>query len=243
MVGSAIYVETAISAKLTWNMSALEAQVEGEDRGELTGRFRRMCHGTIPTIRSCREIQKKLKCGHLAWWRNFPYWALLSTTQSGPGYIENALREVEGPVKRCVWVNPPETGFPNQWLRYETSVDMVKSVAEYENVEALIILTAWAREARAHNHLRPSFQSALRTRQIFAKVVCHSPHLFIRWPLLAEKYRLLIWSTPDIDYSGPWFDMHWKDLPKEMENEARKATQHGVKLPPKKYFRQINKYH
>jgi len=236
-----IYVETAITAGMEWDVGELERLIDGREYGDRTNRYRKMYEGTLSLNKTCRRIQKKLGGGHLCEWKNHAYWGLLCSAKSGPEYTERALKTVKGGVQQYIWTHQREKGFEYYSARIDTTMDVVKAVAKYHNFDALLTLTAWAREAREHNILRPNYQSASYSRKVFARAVCNTPQLFIRWPLLAYYYKHLIWSFPVTKVSEPWFLMEWDELPGEMEIEEKNARQRGIKLPPKEIFDLVNK--
>ena len=241
LVGSALYVEIALSTDMEWRTSVIEKLIDQDRYEEPMGRYRKMLYGIIPSNKICKRIQKKLQCGDLIKWRNHPYWCLLCDSQSGHVYIEKALFTVKRSMRGYIWSEPDVVDAKDRSTRIEPTLEVVKGVAAFKNLYALITLTAWAREAREHHFLRPNYQCALYSRKIFAHVICNTPHLFVRWPLLAKYYKNFIWSFPDSKASEPWFDMEWNELIDEIELEEEKARSKRIKLPPKHYFRHFNK--
>ena len=85
------------------------------------------------------------------------------------------------------------------------------------------------------------YKWALATRYLFAKTICATPHLFIRWPLLALHYKNTLWDKPVcLRNKSQWFALKWSELLAEIENEEASARAIGTKLPPKTFFRQYN---
>ena len=70
MVGSALYVEIALSADMEWRTSVIEKLIDQDHYEESTGRYRKMLYGVIPSDKACKRIQKKLQCGDLIKWKN-----------------------------------------------------------------------------------------------------------------------------------------------------------------------------
>lgn len=239
LAGAACYVETAIKARV-WDWDRLELMIDQRDYGERTGKYRKWVEGTLPRISSCRKVQNVLKCRYVERWRNQPYWRLFCSDQCRPENIDLALQSIQGDMQRYIWSIWPEKGETFRSVRSVTGLENIKAVAEYNNFNALVALTAWAREAHDLNILKSAYQASFYSRNIFARAVCNSPHLFIRWPLLAEMYKNLIWSPLIDGVSIPWMHDKWDELQEEMATEERKARQRGVKLPPKRIFEQIN---
>ena len=244
MVGSAIYVDIAIAVNKEFGTTKLENLVNGRKLGDYTGQYRKMLQGIVPDPTSCKIIQKRTKGGcDLILWRDHPLWSLISQKQSTPDLIEKTLRLVNSSVKKYIWTYPPEAGYNRKSLRMDPSVSLIKTVAEFNNFDAFLILTAWAKEAHDHKLIRNSYQSAIHTRKLFPRVVCNTPQLFIRWPLLAEQYRKNIWTAPKSEVSEPWFSMRLDEIADEIDIEEKIARENGVNLPPKHIFRSVNKLH
>ena len=241
MIGSACVAHITL---LTYEKNVLDpTNRQGiRDLEAYYGQYSKMHQGTIPEEETCKSIEEEGESDSLWMWKNHPFWHLLFMEQYGPKIIENALRTVRGSMQRYIWTVPPEKGFEYYSARYDITIDNIKAVAKYWNFHALVTLTAWAREARANNILMTNYHSAFYSRKIFAQVICNTPQLFIRWPLLAEYYKKLIWVFPQSEVSEPWFNLEWDKLMDEMEIEEKKARNRGVKLTSKHIFRRINKY-
>ncbi len=241
LAGSACYAVIAI-ANREWDPDSLEDKLDLELQIEgSTGRYRKMLKGVLPEPPSCRRIQKEQKGGDILLWRNHAYWILLVHAQIGIADIENALRVVDGGMRRHIWAYSDDSERDSRPMRFDTNLKLIRAVAGYENFQSLVTLTAWAREARDQLKIKSSTQCAYYARSIFAKAVCSTPQLFIRWPLLAHRYKNLVWSFPGKQVNVPWLDMKLEDLENEMESEEKKARNRGIKLPPKEVFLEINK--
>jgi hypothetical protein len=240
LAGSACFAEVAVAAE-KWDDCALELLIDPDRWAGYTGIYRKMPKGTLPSDMVCRRVKEVLPNCNIQKWRDHPFWGLLR----GPGFnladVEHALRSIRSdPVRRSVWGNPPDRNQRNSFSRLVPELALIKDIFNCKQFDALIALTAWARETRALKQHSPAFQSAFFTKAIFAEVVCHTPHLFIRWPLLAEQYKQWIWSSPASDTSEAWFDMDWEYLLFEISVEEQKARQRGIKLPPHEIVTRIN---
>lgn len=240
LVGSACYVETALTMGGEWDPTALEYLVYGIDPSDCSGVYRRMYAGMVPFPSKLVITQKNMRGGHVLHWRNHPFWKLLVIGRIGDEAVNNALKGIEGSIERHVYVFPREGNRNLRVSRYEISADAMKSISEFGDFSALLVLTAWAREVRDSNILRMRSQTSIYTRKIFVHAVCNTPHLYIRWPLLAQRYCELFWTAPKSDVSQPWLGGEWGSLESEMETEAKKARMRGVKLPPKRVFDRVN---
>jgi hypothetical protein len=230
-----------------WNTTQLERAAYGKDGG-ITHAFKTMYQGSVPGTTTCKVINKGLnrysknrvnRCNTYAW-RNLAYWGLLNSDQPGSTYVGKALRHVNSGLKRYIWIDPPEKPAENPSSRFDLTLDLIEAVAEHKNFHALLTLTAWAREAIDMKIHRQHYHCARYSRKIFAHAVCTTPHLFIRWPLLAERYRDLIWTPPISDVSVPWFTIKWEELLEEIEREEELAREKNLPLPPKDLFEELN---
>lgn len=241
LAGSAIAIEAANAAEIIFDRISLVHEIEKRSNWKTTLNVEKMIKGTLPENDTCLKIQGLLNCNSLTYWKNHPFWPLLSKHHFEPKFVQLALESVKGDIQRYVWNIWPEEDEDFKSPRKETSLDLIKTVASFENISALIVLTAWAREARYSNILRPNYQASLYCRKIFARVICRTPHLFIRWPTLALRYKSLIWSFPESDVSVPWMKNRWEELYDEILEEEKLARGSEVNLPPKREFRRINK--
>jgi hypothetical protein len=250
LVGSACFVGSAITSGLEWNTTELEKIFENRMAGKYTGRYRKMLQGIVPSNSICKLIQKG-KNGELTKWRNHPYWMLLTNTFSDIDYLnlyQNSMYLNWASVYPQMFLCTNREFLSNDTYRYWEDTNYNEFSGHELSSEDLRFdlfarYTAWAREAREANYLQPMYQCGKITRLQFPKIVCNSPYLFIRWPLLAELYRNLIWTCPHFLRNTPWFDMQWKELVNEINIEEKIARDNGINLPPKNLFRRINKNH
>ena len=244
LCGSAIYAELAIACGGVWNRTELENLIDGKQYGEYTGRYRKMCNGTIPYETNCKNIQNQLevnqnhKCSIIKW-RELPLWRLLSFLQPDTEDIKYTLLTIKGETRNYIWdVFPEEEQFKYLFSRKPYSKNYFESVAQLNNFEALLTLTAWAREARGFKDYSSHKYCAKYSRKIFAHAVCNTPQLFIRWPILYQYYIEPIWSL----YSNTDLkELKISEVQDEIYEEEKTARLKGVQLPPKKVFREINK--
>jgi len=244
LAGSAIFVEVALTAGGLWRDTDLDDFINdknGYEKDNYSGLYRKMLQGTITENHVCRRVQKTLNGGELKFWRDLPYWGLLRSNGTYGTHIDKTLKSIQSRVRHHIWSIPFDKGEHKYSSRAYTSLDSIKAISKYKNLDALLTLTAWARESREQNILVPSYQCAQYTRKIFAYTVCHTPHLFIRWPLLVEQYKNQIWSYLDTDMSENWLEINLNNLIDEIHTEEKKARKEGIKLPPLQLVRRINR--
>lgn len=237
LVGPAVFAEIALALGREWDPHTIELLLDGKGKisgaPEFTGKYAQMKNGKVPSIKTCKQLQKRMKCGHLLQWRNHPFWPLLTP---GPLYFDTvieALLSVEGRINWDIWES--ESPFhidKRKSFRYDMSPTEVGHIAEYGDFHALVVLTAMAREAKALRYLRPAFWAAKYSMDIFAQAVCKTPQLYIAWPKLFEIYSHVIWSPLECEESIPWFDIDTAKLFRKMDELAVTARKQGVKLPP-----------
>ena len=243
IAGSACYVETAISAGQEWDTNKLELRIDNRGLGDRTNKYRNMHEGSIPNRITCKKIPDQLGAGNITTWRNHPLWALLCSHIKEDKHIDTALKSITSGIRRYIWVDPPEKGEENTSDRFDSSLDLIEVIAPHNNLDALIILSAWAKEARKINIHKTHYQCAQHTYDIFPKVVCSRPHLFIRWPLLLEKYIETVWKPNNTNNSKPWFKVELNTLICNIKKQEKIARRQQIGLPPEKVMNRINKYH
>jgi len=251
-VAGAVYTEIAITAGLQWEGLSIskpdkeqrKKNPDAERKGDYSGQFKRTRdEGSVPKPESCKYIQKILKGGNILKWRNHPLWPLLCNHLTNTEYIHEALKSIESRIRFTIWDIPYDVGDKKFSPRSEISLDAIKSVSEFKNFDSLLTLTAWAKECRNGNILRPNYQCTQHLYDIFPQVICKTPHLFIRWPLLLEIYNESIWSPPPSEVSIPWLVVNLPELAQEIKNEEKIARKLGIKLPPSNIVSRINKDH
>jgi len=244
IIGSSIVADISVSLDGIWNRTELENIIDKREHPSYTGTYRHMYNGRLPYNKKCKEIHDKLKKNEnskntLAIWKNHPFWRLLYILKPTFDEINNALLCVDKKLHTYLWDNPTgniEWDFIFQ-RKHLTSED-IESIAQYENFDALIMLTALSREAHIRNDESIHYHCVLQTRKIFARVICNTPQLYIRWPVLLQFYIEPIWFLESgkhykiLDISG---------LEEEIREEEKLAISKGVLLPPKNEFRNINK--
>jgi len=251
-VAGAIYVEIAITAGMKWEGVDIskpdeEKRKQNPDQkreGDYSGKFKRIRDdGNVPALSSCKYIQKSLKGGNIVKWRSHPIWPLLCNHLTNAEYINKALKTIESRVRLSIWDIPYDLGDKKFSPRSEISPVAIKDVSEFRNFDALLTLTAWAKESRNGNILKSSWQCAEHLYNIFPQAICNTPHLFIRWPLLIEIYNESIWSQLESEVSYKWVKVDLSLLAQEIKKEEILARKRGIKLPPPHIVSSINKNH
>lgn len=245
LVAAACYVEIAIATGCEWGPTRLELIIDGREFDSQSGKYSRMLKGIPPKPVTISQIEPMLPTADILKWRNHPYWKLILDISPSHEDTWNALQTVKGELKKNVWVqgyiDKLADDEKQHYARSEPSLDLIEIVAKHNNFDALLILTAWAREAREMNLLRPHGWLARHTREIFPHVIAHCPHLYIGWPILARLYKKIIWTTPHPEENVPWFDMRWKGLKQEINKKVKEARRNNIQLPPKERFDKVNK--
>lgn len=240
LAGAATFTDLCIHAE-TWTDSELEDLID-PDLAASTGKYRKMRNGTRPDDYTIGYIEDALrgKPVKIKEWRDHAYWPLLCSNHSGSKYIFNALRSIGDDLKQYIW-SEWDPGEDYQCTRKSFDLDNIKRVAENKNFDALVILTAWAREAREQNIYEYNLRCAQYSKNVFADVVCSTPQLFIRWPLLLLQYANVIWRPPETEISEFWFKPNLPTLVNNILNIENEARAKGILLPPKHLVRQLNK--
>lgn len=213
-------------------------------KGDYSGQFKRTRDkGQVPDPDSCRHIQKTLKGGNVLKWRNHPYWPLLCNHLADPSHIQDALKCIHSKVRHSIWSIPFDTGDKRFSPRSEISSESLEDVSRFCNFDALLTLTAWAKECKNGNIHRPAWQCARTLYDVFPQAICNTPHLFIRWPLLVEIYNESLWAFPESEVSIAWLQIDLPQLAQEIRHEETLARKRGVKLPPPNIVSRLNKDH
>lgn len=238
LVGASCFVEIALALNGCWSSEELEGKIDGKgvyaDGGnDSAGTYRKMLAGVVPDNEKVRHIEKALeKNTQLRYWRDHPYWFLLSSTEVSYASILAALNSVTGSIRQHVWDEYFLSSLDRNSARQDFDLSAVKSVSKYCNFDALIILTAWTVEAKAQRSLRNAYWGAKYSRGIFASVIVSSPHLVIRWKSLVNLYLEKIWSPPVVSESIPWFSVTKAEIYSEIETALALARKTNDKLPP-----------
>ena len=109
------------------------------------------------------------------------------------------------------------------------------------NFDAFFSLCAYARVPTGRFGFACDSEAAFSSRKIFCHVVCNTPQLFIRWPLLIQRYSELVWTSHDEDYHSSSSISDNKTLLNELLKHEKIARHNGIQLPPKQLVRRINK--
>jgi len=246
MAAGAIFVETSLSTANLWQQeypnddfwsnSILEKHIDhkGEDFDkDRTGRYDKLLTGIVSESDVLSDISTKLKTNAVYKWRNLPLWGLLSGNTDKREYIHCALQMIEGDIRQYIWEDYPSNNSTSILSRREISPDSIKKIAKFKSFDALLTLTALAIEANERWVLETQYLCAYHLRKIFAHVVCNTPHLFIRWPLLMENYRNMVWSQPFARPADPkWFNPDLDVLELEIMKQEKISRNNDVQLPP-----------
>ena len=249
LIGSACYTDIALATGGEWHTNKLEEMVNTEDKdgntyySEYSGLFRGMRNGRIPGAKTSIRIQNILKTNSFSTWIDLPLWPLLYNYHYEESHILNALNSLPKEMRDIIFVDGHYDPGLQRLARHEVTVDMIKKISKYENLHALVAVTAFARESRQNNIHRISAFSSFATQELFPKVICKTPQLYIRWPKLAEIYQHIFWEPPKTATSVIWLGYEKEKLVSEIENEEKNAISCHIQLPPKHIFRSINKTH
>ena len=243
IVGSAIYTEIALTAGCIWQDTVLEEIIDKrlELDQEFTGIYRKMLLGTIPTKGVCSRIQNNLEDGNLIYWRDQPFWRILCPKQPTAENIAATLKSTDADVFQSIWPKRIRKGFI--YPKIDIYHDKYLELAKFKNFSALISLSAYARSPSQRHLLPTNHHAAEYTRKIFSHVVTTTPHLFIRWPLLIQRFIDLIWSSPQggyyINRKSAEKDRH--SLINEILKKEKISRKRGINLPPRQLVHRINK--
>lgn len=242
LAGSACYAEIAIKTGKEWRDRHLEAAIKGETvkDASYTGLCHRLLKGTIWKPDNCYRSQGMIKNCNITLWLDHPIWGLLHNKSNHPHDINKALRLIKGRITKHVWEGSGLTKPEVPSLRREVSSESIIDVAQYRNLYSLIILTAWAIEARDNKIYTTHYLCAKHLREIFAEVVCRTPQLFIRWPYLAERYMQEIWRPPSGIKKNAWFSPDPYALVDEIEYKENIYRKLYKNLPPKNLMKKLN---
>ena len=208
-----------------------------------------MCSKSAPDAATCKLIDKSLtkannptiQCDTLGW-RNHPIWSLLQSREPSKEAINKALRSIKGDINNYIWLDPECTESSVTSQRYPVDIDLIKCIAKEKNLESLITLTAFAREARSNKNLLASSQCAHYLKNVFPRTICSTPHLYIHWPSLLKIYQQKIWDVPESTSSTPWIPIDIESLITEIECESQLALEKGIPLPPEKTLKEMHEF-
>lgn len=235
LVTATCYAEVALAADGEWNPTALESKVEGKAYWEQSGRFRRLAKGIVPRDKTAKHLQQ-LSDGRcdITWWRDHPFWQLLTTRQPTHQDIYAALLSVTSNVKHYLWLNPPR---PDKVIDYRLvritpkKEDIVK-IAKYKNFDALVALVAFAREGFGSGMLQESTVASIHLRKIFPEVVARTPHLYLIWPNLATRLKKIIWKAKTGFEIELKLDVSTQKIRQRVLDARDAAISRGISLPP-----------
>lgn len=191
LAGSACATEFALKAvdrgnETRWNMSHLETLLYGRRYPDISGLFDGMFDGRIPQpgafVRMNRFLDRRVKDANrptfradVLRWRDYPLWALLCTNQPGPDCIFAVLTNLrKESLRRRTGFGfaRHEPGSMEHFMRFDSpSTKTIKEISQQHHQDALMLLTAWAKEAREARTLRIAANCAQATRSMFPRVV------------------------------------------------------------------------
>ena len=244
IAGSAIVADLAVVLGGAWNLTELELLIDGNPYGDNTGKYQHISDGRLPYDISCIRIQarllKILEYDHdVLKWKLMPLWRLLYRVSPSFIHIQTALVSIQSEIKNYIWKNPlEEVDINNPFSMQPITLENIEAIATFNNFEALLTLTAWARATQNARKYEMHYHCAKLIRKIFAHVVCNTPQLFIRWPILLQYYIEPIWFVDELSARQL---LNINQLESEIYQEECKAREIGIQLPSKYFFNQINK--
>lgn len=239
MAVSACFAEIALAAGGEWNPSRLEEKIHNRSCGDLTNCYWRMTRGIVPNNRTVDRLENLLEQScQLLRWRDHPFWKLLMLQPLRHQDISAALLSIRSNIKRYLWVNPPDDGLTEgRAPRYEASKEFVDQIAMHRTFDALVALTALAREARDRGTIRPYYMCSLKSFEIFPHVVTKHPQLYISWKSLAMRLDKVIWNPKAASSYDPRPPIKRSNLSKQIKTLADAAVAKGIPLPPQETLR------
>lgn len=242
LIGSAVLVEIVLSTNEIWDPRELEELIN-EGKNGYTNQYRKMLFGTVPGEEMCLQIAGVLGRGEILGWRNHSFWQIFCLAFDKPIEHKTIMNFFWRAAEHGTFVTNRifQEEVNNRWWEHP---EVIVNVGYEHYFMQFAVYSAWARYSREKDMFQPWYQWALATRQLFAKAVCATPHLFIRWPLLALQYKKAFWDTPiSLHNKKQWFVLNWDGLLDEIESEEASARTRGIKLPPKSFFRKYNQRH
>lgn len=236
--GSACFTEAAIAAGGVWDDVELEGLIYSERDG-YSGQFRKMLTGTVPSDDKCKYISDFQKRGALLTWRNHDYWLTLTENLPLPTDYNLTSGFFWSYVEEMFVVTNKTFVTEMSYRSWEDRFDNDEVANAYPFLY-LQVHSAYSRHAVTKNLLQPLYVCGLETRLVFSKAICKTPHLYIRWPLLALLYKKLFWDIPSSVPVEYWFPMRLNELPTEIASEEAIARHEGVLLPPNNLVQKIN---
>lgn len=198
IVGSAIYADIVLSVEggVEWRASTLETEIDDVTAGERSGWIHRLYKGSISNDDRLIKTQKILGKHSLLRWKYSPLWTLLQLGENTTTDIESALHLARGKIRCHIWSNMGKNAKPKpiNKIRLPITESEIEELSKYESLNSFIVLTALAKEALKNHFFDIHFRLSMRIRELFPSVVCSEPRLFIRWPLLAERYEQILWK-------------------------------------------------
>lgn len=241
MAGSACYAQTAISAGNIWDFATLEEIIDGKEYPSQSGKYRRMLNGIIPGDSSILKIHDHVQDENcdLFHWRDHAIWPLLSLNPLTAQDIETALLSVTGKIREEVFDYFELDDEPTDYRlpRFKPDKESIQRIANYKNLDALLILIAYSREADASGVLQTYAVAAHHCLKIFPVVLVHYPQLYIRRKLLTDRLNELIWK-PDGNYLvEPYINTSLPKLSIKMRPLVKAALKEGFSFPPERILR------
>jgi len=242
LIAPACYVVCALG-KRQWKAAALGREAFAQ-AGALASRpshdgpleepkqFARLLGTRLPTDTQVAVMERALSLptGSIALWRDHRLWSLL-TEEVAPVHVLDALDSLRGRYRKSVFEDDIDLG-DRKIGRVEPDLNDLCRLRKLGGMSGMIALIALTREAQYGRFYERHLRAAAESRRLFAKWVGSSPHLYIRWRLLAEIMMDRVWKMPHM-YSGSfWFPAQVDRLDAEVACVVRRSMTRGRAMPP-----------
>lgn len=266
------YVKVATEAK-NWKPSFLMKLVHGRGWLNQNNIYERLLDGAgLNSPINIREINKKFPNIDILSCRDQPFFKLFTNNLSLiRNRIDEAIRSTEfsnnsidvlleqnrdkitSPLHKILLERRHsleqfcEDERPGQFKNTFTSPEYMSCIGEFCNYDALIILTAWTKEAELQQLTEQWFDCVRKTKAIFPHVVSSTPQLFMTWERLYLAFEQFIWRPPNYFTSlekQKTQSLTRSELYLLIDKVAaleRKALNEGIELPPNEYRRKLSK--
>lgn len=234
MSAATCLAEIALAAGGEWNPSRLEELIDGRAYGVQTGIYRRMARGYAPEDQTALRLGKHFNGAcDIEEWRDHALWRLLSFTPLEPPEIEDVLFYLESDVRKHVWVENkhPYFNFLPQ-LRSEATKRTIDEIAKHRNLEALMVLIIFTREALERDMPKVYRWAAQKSLSIFPDVVGSNPRLYMCWRLMVKRLSELIWEPFRLADEVKVVNVDITALERKIRRIVQLARNDGISFPP-----------
>lgn len=241
VIGAAIYAKLALALN-QWGSTSLEKEFlkcrDSTPPGRATtldptNQFQQMVQGRVPEAVTLKVMEKVagLEQASLQSIPTEPFWTLLQEADVSDLQVLAALDGLKGGTRDAIF---EEAGvrIPGQGaLRSTVTLDVLDWLSEIGDFEALVALTAIARQFRTWRLLRETEWAGLRSRAVFPRAIASRPEFYFRWRHMALLFLERVWLPQLSPYSVPTFGNKWNELSADMTVAAMEARKLGTRLP------------